>query len=234
MMATPPRPEPESAAPPAKVAPAPTPAASVAETVPPPGDSAEPARAAAAASAQPRRERERDRDRDRSARPEKSTPRPGTVAKRAGELWNKKTSSEMIRQLRWVGIAGFPCVLAALSVRTRSASGTRTIATSVATDLSTPARKMRMASATSRRSRIVRCAKRRGTRFKRAYALYPEDSVRSENLGLRGAAPRGLVASAARNFRELTRKGRSIRTRAPSVPSSRRRNSSRWLRGSLA
>jgi eukaryotic-like serine/threonine-protein kinase len=87
-VATPSRPEPEPAAPPAKVAPAPTPAVSVAETVPPPGDSAEPAPAAPAASARPRRER--DRDRDRAARPEKSTPRPGTVAKRAGELWNKK------------------------------------------------------------------------------------------------------------------------------------------------
>jgi eukaryotic-like serine/threonine-protein kinase len=92
VMAAPPRAEPEPAAPPpVKVAAAPTPAASVAEKLPPPGDSAEPAPSAApAASAQPRRERERDRDRDRAARPEKSTPRPGTVAKRAGELWNKK------------------------------------------------------------------------------------------------------------------------------------------------
>jgi serine/threonine-protein kinase len=82
-----PRPEPEPGPTAAKATPAAPPAASVAET-PAPADSAEPAPSASPAAApEPRR---RERERERAARPEKSAPRPGTVAKRAGELWNKK------------------------------------------------------------------------------------------------------------------------------------------------
>jgi eukaryotic-like serine/threonine-protein kinase len=85
-VAAPPRPEPKpvvTAVPDPQVA---SPPASAGETAAPP-DSAEPAKSAAPAAAPaPRRERERER----ASRPEKSTPRPGTVAKRAGELWNKK------------------------------------------------------------------------------------------------------------------------------------------------
>jgi serine/threonine-protein kinase len=85
-VAAPPRPEPKPAVTAVADPPVASPPASAEETAAP-LESAEPAKTAAPPAAPaPRRERERER----ASRPEKPAAKPGTVAKRAGELWNKK------------------------------------------------------------------------------------------------------------------------------------------------
>jgi len=77
-----PKSAPEPAAKEAPVAPVPSPAVAAVSSAPPSASIEPAASAPPAPTSVPRRER--------GSRPEKSDRRPGTVAKRAGELWNKK------------------------------------------------------------------------------------------------------------------------------------------------
>jgi hypothetical protein len=112
----------------------------------------------------------------------------------------------MIRQRRWGGIAGLSVFLAALSVAPAARADDDDRNKAVATDLfDAGVRKMKDGQCDQPpiKDRAV-CEEARDA-FKRAYALYPGGLGALRNLAY-VEQHLGLVASAARNFRELTRK----------------------------
>jgi len=112
----------------------------------------------------------------------------------------------MFRQRPWVGIAGLSVFVLALSVATAARADEDDRNKAVATDLfDAGVRKMKEGQCDQARVLDRAACEEARDAFKRAYALYPGGLGALRNLAY-VEQNLGLVASAARNFRELTRK----------------------------